>query len=108
MTLLTLFSPAGVLVKSAPLTLAAKRLKALGFEVREIFLRLRLEYDHRGWLLQPIRLLRQLTQHRLMTEMDAIEIADGCDAAPVAWAQVVQTADEFHDFSSELRVASDE
>ena len=33
MTLLTLFSPAGVLVKSAPLTLAAKRLKALGFEV---------------------------------------------------------------------------
>ena len=33
MTLLTLFTPAGVLVKSAPLTLAAKRLKALGFEV---------------------------------------------------------------------------
>ncbi len=34
MTLLTLFSPAGVLVKSAPLTLAAKRLKALDFEVQ--------------------------------------------------------------------------
>ena len=34
MTLLTLFSPAGVLVKAAPLRLAAKRLKALGFEVR--------------------------------------------------------------------------
>lgn len=34
MTLLTLFSPAGVLVKAAPLTLAAKRLKALGFEVQ--------------------------------------------------------------------------
>ncbi len=34
MTLLTLFSPAGVLVKSAPLTLAARRLNALGFEVR--------------------------------------------------------------------------
>ncbi|MET0210639.1 MAG: LD-carboxypeptidase [Burkholderiaceae bacterium] len=34
MTSLTLFSPAGVLVKSAPLTLAAKRLKALGFEVQ--------------------------------------------------------------------------
>ena len=33
MTLLTLFSPAGVLVKAAPLRLAAKRLKALGFEV---------------------------------------------------------------------------
>lgn len=33
MTLLTLYTPAGVLVKSAPLTLAAKRLKALGFEV---------------------------------------------------------------------------
>jgi muramoyltetrapeptide carboxypeptidase len=33
MTSLTLFSPAGVLVKSAPVTLAAKRLKALGFEV---------------------------------------------------------------------------
>ena len=33
MTLLTLFSPAGVLVKAAPLKLAAKRLKALGFEV---------------------------------------------------------------------------
>lgn len=33
MTLLTLFSPAGVLVKTAPLKLAAKRLKALGFEV---------------------------------------------------------------------------
>ena len=33
MTLLTLFTPAGVLVKSAPLTLAAKRLKALGFDV---------------------------------------------------------------------------
>jgi muramoyltetrapeptide carboxypeptidase len=34
MTLLTLFSPAGVLVKSAPIKLAAKRLKALGFEVQ--------------------------------------------------------------------------
>lgn len=34
MTSLTLFSPAGVLVKSAPLTLAAKRLTALGFEVQ--------------------------------------------------------------------------
>jgi len=34
MTSLTLFSPAGVLVKSAPLTLASKRLKALGFEVQ--------------------------------------------------------------------------
>jgi muramoyltetrapeptide carboxypeptidase len=34
MTLLTLYTPAGVLVKAAPLTLAAKRLKALGFEVR--------------------------------------------------------------------------
>ena len=34
MTLLTLFSPAGVLVKAAPLRLAAKRLKALGFEVQ--------------------------------------------------------------------------
>ena len=34
MTLMTLYTPAGVLVKSAPLTLAAKRLKALGFEVR--------------------------------------------------------------------------
>ncbi|HEY4067636.1 MAG TPA: LD-carboxypeptidase [Burkholderiaceae bacterium] len=33
MTLMTLFTPAGVLVKPAPLTLAAKRLKALGFEV---------------------------------------------------------------------------
>jgi muramoyltetrapeptide carboxypeptidase len=33
MTLLSLFSPAGVLVKSAPLTLAAKRLKILGFDV---------------------------------------------------------------------------
>jgi muramoyltetrapeptide carboxypeptidase len=33
MTLLTLYTPAGVLVKSAPLTLATKRLKALGFEV---------------------------------------------------------------------------
>jgi muramoyltetrapeptide carboxypeptidase len=33
MTLLTLFSPAGVLVKSAPLTLAAKRLRSYGFEV---------------------------------------------------------------------------
>ena len=34
MTLLTLYTPAGVLVKAAPLTLAAKRLKTLGFEVR--------------------------------------------------------------------------
>jgi muramoyltetrapeptide carboxypeptidase len=34
MTLLTLFSPAGVLVKPAALTLAAKRLKALGFDVQ--------------------------------------------------------------------------
>ena len=33
MTSMTLFTPAGVLVKSAPLTLAAKRLKALGFAV---------------------------------------------------------------------------
>lgn len=33
MTLLTLFSPAGVLVKTAALKLAAKRLKALGFDV---------------------------------------------------------------------------
>jgi muramoyltetrapeptide carboxypeptidase len=34
MTLLTLFSPAGVLVNPAALTLAAKRLKALGFDVQ--------------------------------------------------------------------------
>ena len=34
MTLLTLFSPAGVLVEAAPLRLAAKRLKGLGFEVQ--------------------------------------------------------------------------
>lgn len=33
MTLLTLFSPAGVLVKAAPLKLAAKRLESFGFEV---------------------------------------------------------------------------
>ena len=33
-TLLTLFSPAGVLGKAAPLKLAAKRLKALGFDVQ--------------------------------------------------------------------------
>ena len=33
MTLMTLYTPAGVLVKSAPLTLAAKRLKVLGFDV---------------------------------------------------------------------------
>jgi muramoyltetrapeptide carboxypeptidase len=34
MTLLTLFSPAGALAKAAPLKLAARRLKALGFEVQ--------------------------------------------------------------------------
>ena len=34
MTLLTLFTPAGVLVKPTALTLASKRLKALGFDVR--------------------------------------------------------------------------
>jgi muramoyltetrapeptide carboxypeptidase len=34
MTLLTLYTPAGVILKPASLTLAAKRLKALGFEVR--------------------------------------------------------------------------
>jgi muramoyltetrapeptide carboxypeptidase len=34
MTDITLFTPAGVLVKAAPLRLAARRLKALGFEVR--------------------------------------------------------------------------
>lgn len=34
MTTLTLFTPAGVLAKAAPLRLAARRLKALGFEVR--------------------------------------------------------------------------
>ena len=34
MTLLTLFSPAGVLGQAAPLKLAANRLKALGFEVQ--------------------------------------------------------------------------
>ena len=34
MILLTLFTPAGVLATAAPLRLAAKRLKALGFEVR--------------------------------------------------------------------------
>ena len=34
MTLLTLFSPAGVLVKAAPLRLAAKRLKSYGFDIR--------------------------------------------------------------------------
>ncbi len=34
MTSLTVFSPAGVLAKAAPLKLAAKRLKALGFEVQ--------------------------------------------------------------------------
>ena len=34
MTLLTLFTPAGVLATAAPLRLAAKRLKALGFDVQ--------------------------------------------------------------------------
>ena len=34
MTLLNLFTPAGVLITAAPLRLAAKRLKALGFEVQ--------------------------------------------------------------------------
>jgi muramoyltetrapeptide carboxypeptidase len=34
MTRLTLFSPAGVVVQAAPLRLAAKRLKALGFDVQ--------------------------------------------------------------------------
>jgi muramoyltetrapeptide carboxypeptidase len=34
MTLLTLYSPAGVLARAAPLKLAAKRLRALGFEVQ--------------------------------------------------------------------------
>ena len=34
MTLLTLFTPAGVLARAAPLRLAAKRLKARGFDVR--------------------------------------------------------------------------
>ena len=34
MTTLTLFTPAGVLVKAAPLRLAARRLKALGFDVQ--------------------------------------------------------------------------
>ena len=34
MTLLTLFSPAGVLVKAAPVRLAARRLKSFGFEVQ--------------------------------------------------------------------------
>ncbi len=33
MTLLTLFTPAGVLAKAAPLRLAARRLKAMGFDV---------------------------------------------------------------------------
>lgn len=33
MTILTLFTPAGVLLKAAPLRLAAKRLKAMGYEV---------------------------------------------------------------------------
>ena len=33
MSLLTLFTPAGVLAKAAPLRLAAKRLKAMGFDV---------------------------------------------------------------------------
>ena len=34
MTLLTLFTPAGVLAQAAPLRLAAKRLKAMGFDVQ--------------------------------------------------------------------------
>ena len=33
MTSLTLFTPAGVVAKAAPLRLAAKRLQALGFDV---------------------------------------------------------------------------
>jgi muramoyltetrapeptide carboxypeptidase len=34
LTVLSLYTPAGVLVRSQPLTLAAKRLKALGYDVR--------------------------------------------------------------------------
>ena len=34
LTVLSLYTPAGVLLKSQPLTLAAKRLKALGYDVR--------------------------------------------------------------------------
>ena len=46
--------------------------------------------------MQTLRRFVQLRQDGLMTEVDAVEVADGGNAAPVTGTQIVLTADEFH------------
>src|SRR5690606_7786530 len=50
--------------------------------------------DHRGQLMR-FSSLRQLTQYRLVTEMNAVKRADGGDTAAMPGTQVMQTANEY-------------
>ena len=62
----------------------------------EKFLRLRFEQHHRGQLATRPGLVDHLIENPLMPQMDAIEVADGGDAAPVARPQIVNAANQSH------------
>ena len=69
-----------------------------GHPVRgKVFARLRLERDDRYRQAHGDGAFRQLSEHRLMPEMHAIEITDGGGTAPVTGTQVMDAANQFHD-----------
>ena len=58
---------------------------------------MRLEGDDDRGQAQFRATFRQLPQYRLMSQMHAVEIADGRHTTAVAAPQIVQTVDQLHD-----------
>jgi len=63
---------------------------------RKELARRRLEHHHRRWQAKLPRQGQQAPDQGLMTQVQAVEIADRYDAAAVAGRQVVQAADQLH------------
>jgi hypothetical protein len=83
---------------------AAQRLELLaqarqarngGLRLKE-FLRLRLEQNHLGGQAEFLAFFRQLADHRLVTEMNAVEISDRGDTPAMLRLEVVPPAYELH------------
>jgi len=62
----------------------------------EEFLRLRFEQDDLGGQTELLRFFRQLADHRLVTEMHAVKIADRGDTPAMLRPQVMPPAYELH------------
>src|SRR5690606_12051508 len=58
--------------------------------------RLRLEDHHTGWHLQLGGALAQAHQDCLMAAMNAVEVANGGDAAPMLGPQIVEASYQLH------------